>query len=371
MKDFLKVYNAKLHVLSPTFVGSGKEISKKEYRLSYKDQKVIVYDPAKFYQVVSANHKTKEYEGFLLNDARTDLNGWMKANQLSSDIFKPAIRYTVDFGDRLESCNSKVPIMEFSKDPYDKPYVPGTGIKGMLRTILLGYEIKHDLSKYRSQSNRIESFKTDRPGKNAYSKEIKEVENTAFNTLRKDDKKIGNAVNDIMQGLVISDSKPLSCNNLVLCQKIDYHPNKEEKPLNLLRECLRPGVDIEFSITIDTQTCKYSPDTIMQAIKEFNEMYYDCFLHAFGGKARPADTVYLGGGVGFVSKTIIYPMFGSDKGVEVTQNVFKNTLSQSDFYQHGHGKDVQQGVSPHVLKCTRYKGLRFQMGMCRFEMTEI
>ena len=34
MKDYLKVYKAKILVMSPTFVGSGKDISKKEYRLS-------------------------------------------------------------------------------------------------------------------------------------------------------------------------------------------------------------------------------------------------------------------------------------------------------------------------------------------------
>ena len=45
MKDFLKVYKAKLHILTPTFIGSGKEISKKEYRLLMRDQKIAVYDP--------------------------------------------------------------------------------------------------------------------------------------------------------------------------------------------------------------------------------------------------------------------------------------------------------------------------------------
>ena len=370
MSDHLRVYKAKLHVLCPTFVGSGKDISKKEYRLSPTEQKVVVYDPGKFYQVVQKHGKSSQYEDFLLNDKNSDLNYWIKKNGLSVEILSPAIRYSVAWGDRMELGNSKVQIMEFMKDPYGKPYVPGTSIKGMLRTILLGYEISQRRRDYDSVSRSISGFSTDRPSNKAYTREAKEVETTAFNTLSKDEKSKGNAVNDVMQGLIISDSKPLNTSDLVLCQKIDYHPDKEKKPLNILRECLRPGVDIEFTITIDKTACKYDDEIIFEAIKVFNKMYHECFLSKFGSGERPANTVYLGGGVGFVSKTIIYPLYGSDKGVKVTQSVFRNTLHPRIFTEHGHGKDLAQGVSPHIMKCTKLNGKNCQMGMCRFEMQE-
>lgn len=371
MNNYLKVYNAKLHVLSPTFVGSGKEISKKEYRLSYGTQKAVVYDPAKFYEILSKQGKASQYENFLLNDRNSDLNEWMIKNQLKPAVFDSAIRYSIDFGDRLDSGNSKVQIMEFMKDAYDKPYVPGTSIKGMLRTILLGYEIKHNRGRYSTASASIENYQSDESNRYIFSKDIKNIESAAFNTLHKDEKNPNNAVNDVLQGLIISDSKPLHCENLVLCQKIDYLVDKTEQKLNILRESLKPGTDIEFTITIDSSVCKYDQETIMEAIKEFNEMYYGCFLSKFGSKSRPEDTVYLGGGVGFVSKTIIYPMLGSEKGTRVAQKVFKNTLSDKKYREHGHANDDKIGVSPHVLKCTRYREKRFQIGMCRFEMSEI
>ena len=135
---------------------------------------------------------------------------------------------------------------------------------------------------------------------------------------------------------------------------------------NILRECLRSGTHIEFTITIDTQTCPYDVDKIMEAIKVFNDMYYDCFLSKFNSKKRPEDTIYLGGGAGFVSKTIIYSLFGAEEGVEVAENVFRNTLNRDVFISHGHKNDSRYGVSPHILKCTRMNGKRFQMGMCRF-----
>lgn len=371
MKDYLKVYKAKILVMSPTFVGSGKDISKKEYRLSTEAQKVVIYDPAKFYQLMKKAGKASQYENFLMNDSMYDLETWMSDNRISFSSVDKAMRYSVSCGDRMEFGKSKVQIMEFAKDPYGLPYVPGTSIKGMLRTILLGYEISQNPEKYSQLADRIKDFQSNRPDRKNFRREANDIEITAFNTLDREDVKTENAVNDNLQGLVISDSKPLRLDDLVLCQKIEYHTNNEEKPLNILRECLRYGTYIEFTITIDTQVCPYDVNKIMEAVKVFNDMYYDCVLSKFNSKKRPPDTVYLGGGAGFVSKTIIYSIFGADKGVEVAENVFRNTLPQKVFMTHGHQKDSQYGVSPHILKCTRLNGKRFQMGMCRLIIEDL
>ena len=370
MKDYLKVYKAKIIVLAPTFVGSGKEISKKEYFLSGTDRKVIVFDPGKFYQLMEKTGRVRKYEDFLLNDRNGDLNFWMSRNNVSLSDVSSAKKYSVAWGDRMDDNKSKIQIMEFAKDPYGLPYVPGTGIKGMLRTILLDYEIMKNNDKYRSLSDDIRKYDKDIKRNLVLQKESKNVESKTFNTLNKDEKNVNNAVNDIMQGLIISDSKPLSIDRLVLCQKIEYHTNKEKKPLNIMRECLRPGTEIEFTITIDTQTCKYDKDTIMEAIKMFNKMYYDHFLSKFGSKPKPDNTVYLGGGVGFVSKTFIYSMFG-EEGVKITEKVFMKTLNERVFRAHGHRYDVEKGVSPHIMKCTMLNDNCLQMGVCRFEMEEL
>ena len=366
MKDYLKVYKAKILVMSPTFVGNSKDISKKEYRLSTETQKVVIYDPSKFYQLMKKAGKVSQYENFLMNDSRTDLETWMRDNRIGVSSVDEAVRYTVSCGVRMELGKSKVQIMEFAKDPYGLPYVAGSSIKGMLRTILLGYEISQNTKKYSQQAEQIKRFHNDRPDRKYYRRETNDIEVSTFNTLNREGTKTENAVNDNLQGLVISDSKPLRLEDLVLCQKIEYHTNNEEKSLNILRECLRSGTYIEFAITIDTQTCPYDADKIMEAIKVFNDMYYDCVLSKFNSKKRPADTVYLGGGAGFVSKTIIYSLFGAEEGVAVAESVFRNTLPQSVFVSHGHKNDSRYGVSPHILKCTRLNGKRFQMGMCRF-----
>ncbi len=371
MNDYLKVYKATLHTVSPVFVGSGKEIDKKEYRLSFADQKIIVYDPGKLYMALKQLGKSKKYEDMLLYDTKANLNYWMRDNNISPQDIASAIRYSIDWGDRMELGKSKTSIMEFMKDPYGLPYIPGTSIKGMLRTILLSYEISTNKELYHSNSNDIKNYRANRISNSNYGREANSVEKRAFRRLSRDEKHPEDAVNDVLQGMILSDSKPLDLDDLVLCQKIEVHTDYQEKPLNILRECIRPETDIEFTLTIDTQCCNYDVNTIFDAINKFNDMYYSCFQSKYKEEKAPENTVYLGGGVGFVSKTFIYPMFGATEGVKTTMKVMENTMNPKSFALHKHKNDERSGVSPHILKCTRYNGVRYQMGQCRLELKEI
>ncbi len=317
--------------------------------------------------------RNKQFEEFLLNDRDSSLYNWIRDNGISIEQLESAVRYSIDCGERLQLGGGKTQVMEIAKDPYGLPYVPGSGIKGMLRTILLASEITNNRNAYEGSAQDIKNNRSKK--RNAMSRESNNVEVEAFNTLdRTDDKRFirkNNAVNDVLQKIIISDSKPLSLEDLVLCQKIDIHTDGSERSLPLMRECLKPGVAIEFTITIDTQDCKYDDAVIMDCVSRFAHMYQNDYLRKFKLTQIATDTVFLGGGVGFVSKTFIYPMFPGDEGVKVTNKVFEDTLHEKVYYMHKHQYDVRKGVSPHVLKCTRYQGNLYQMGACKFNMEQI
>lgn len=80
---------------------------------------------------------------------------------------------------------------------------------------------------------------------------------------------------------------------------------------------------------------------------------------------RKPNTVFLGGGSGFVSKTVIYPLFGEKEGIETVKNIFDRTNVPKT---HQHYKDTRIGVSPHILKCTRYQGKEYMMGECELNI---
>ena len=152
---------------------------------------------------------------------------------------------------------------------------------------------------------------------------------------------------------------------LTLSQKIDYTLECKEKELPLLRECIIPGTDIEFEVSIDSTVCPYDMKDIINALNSFQEDCYQYFYSRFRRGTKEKNVVWLGGGCGFLSKTVIYPMFGKD-AVKVVDNIYRNTLGSS-YVKHKHTRDLSLKLSPHVCKCTRYQGKLYDMGMGRIE----
>jgi len=79
--------------------------------------------------------------------------------------------------------------------------------------------------------------------------------------------------------------------------------------------------------------------------------------------------VWLGGGAGFLSKTIIYALFDGEEAVRITDQIFRNTLGNS-YSVHKHEKDIQSGIAPHVCKCTWHDGRLLPMGKGTFMIRE-
>ena len=145
---------------------------------------------------------------------------------------------------------------------------------------------------------------------------------------------------------------------------IHWHDDQE---INLLRECIKPGTVIKSSLTIDETECNLKIEDILDAVKLFYEQYYQVFQSKFPrcDRGKP-NTVFLGGGSGFVSKTVVYPMFGEKEGIEITKDIFDRTGVPQ---KHEHYKDTRMRVSPHILKCTRYQGKEYMMGQCEIDIS--
>lgn len=362
MKQYLKSYQMKLTVLGPVFVGSGRELSKKEY-MFLPGRKIGVVDIEKLYPFLQKKGKQQEFDDFLLKDFRTDLKHWVMEQEISAEEILPYMKYILGSGDTSLVRGTKAQIMECVKDAYGKPYVPGSSIKGMLRTILLSADILTNQGQYNPEKKAVLAGAEANKGRTAYlAKEKKQIEVKALHTLKRKIEKREDAVNDSLAGLIISDSEPLSMKDVVLCQKVERHVNGTEKNLNLLRECIRPGTEIYFTITIDESLCKLTIPKIMEAIKIFADNYYEKFLASFQGMDIPtANSVYLGGGSGFASKTLVYSMFGKKEGIRLIQKIFLHTNVPR---MHKHDKDSEYGAAPHIVKCTKYQGQTVQMGLC-------
>lgn len=373
MQDYLKEYQMRITALSPIYVGNGMKIGKKEYIQQGETAPVIVPDMVKMFSTLHRLNKEQAYEEFMLNEKRIGLGQWLKEQKISRQYIESWKRYSMDAGDAFVRRNTgrrdETPkeIMCFMKDAYECPYISGSTLKGMFRTALLCWRVYKNRDKYKQElSNLVRA--TDYKGKKKtyLQKETETLETAVFHTLGRDDKRQMNAVNSIMSGFVVSDSKPISENQLILARKIDYNLYHEEKNLPILRETLAPGTQIDFSITIDNTICDVTIEELMEALEYFKKTVYDNFYAKFGRGCTVDGTVWLGGGTGFLSKTILYPLYGR-QAVKLTDEVFHVTLGDN-YNKHKHYDDIENGVSPHVCKCTRYQGKLYDMGAGKIEI---
>ena len=375
MKQYLRTYQIELTVRGPVFIGNGKTLSKKEYRLcgdyAHPYQKVQVIDIAKFYHYLQKRRLAERFEDYLLNSSY-NLEQWLSKNRINDRDIEKMIRYELPCGETSLERGTSVTIMEFVKDPYGNPYVPGSSVKGMLRTILLSYLYEDNPDQYAVQKRTLRDSAEKGGSRMSYlRREMADVEKTALYTLGRDKENRGNAVNDMMAGMIVGDSMPLKISDLVLCQKVDRDVEGKPHNINILRECFRPGTVIYVPLTIDTSLCKIDPGIIEDAVKCFINQYYDNYLSSFKQANRlMEDRVFLGGGAGYVSKTIVYPMYGKEEGIRVAMDVFSATLSPKVQSQHKHYKDNHFGASPHILKCTKFEGKTYQMGLCQMKIIE-
>ena len=348
-------------------MGSGEKISKKKYVFHKFDKKVLIPDLYKLFIGLKKLNLLKEYEEYLLYDSR-DLFAWFRANNIDRKQYQQWMKYNLDSGDSLFEDRGKKEILLFVKDAYGCPYVPGSSLKGAIRTALLSGNMIKNKNSYNKFKSGIRQARYN--GKRYLSREANDIENEAFNILNRNKKKY-DAVNDCLAGIRISDSKPISVSDLVLCQKVDVSVDGTENKLNVLRECVMPHKKIEFDLTIDTQLCIYEVSDIINAINAFFDCCQDVFLEAFKrNKVYQENSFYLGGGSGYVSKTMSYPLFGKEEGVKAVSEIIDNTLPYRLKNEHKHRKDPILGVSPHMLKCTRYNGILYEMGLCKMDIVK-
>lgn len=366
MNQYLTSYQVIMRTVGPVFVGNGREIGKKEYVFLNRNQVGIPHIQG-LYGALQKRKKETAFEEYLLGRGNMDLTSWLQKQRIDRKEILPFIKYTLDCGDAIiDRGPNRLQIMECIKDAYGKPYIPGSSLKGMFRTIFLGADIIAHPEKYGNVKKDLWQRRAIGTGRNYYLKNnIGDIEGIAYRTLKRNEKKPNDAVNDLLQGFVVSDSEPLSADDLVLCQKIERHTDGAEKRLPLLRECIRPETEIRFTITLDKSICPLTGKSMAAAIKVFIQSYYRNFIEAFSGMDMPkANYVLCGGGCGFVSKTIVYPMFGKEKGIQFTQQVFDKTNVPR---MHKHDKDQMYNASPHIIKCTAYQGKTLQMGMCKIQ----
>lgn len=369
-EDYLKQYLISLESIGPLFIGSGHDLMKKEWIYDRRRKLGVILDERKLFTYLRKNQLLKSYEDFMLRENKR-LYDWASEKNIYPGNIGEVKKYEVDCSGLVNAKTDKG-VLLFIKDGYGMPYVPGSSLKGAVRNVILAKMIEDD--PYDSNIIAKESRNPDRkPRMRFMANESRGVKQRYFNTKGLPGTKPGDMVNDVMSGIRISDSNPLEFDCLTMCQKIDIHVDGSEKDMPIIRECIKPGTRIDFSMSIDTTQTDITAEYIVGAVNAFLNNYNKEFLSKFESEyLYDKDVIYLGGGVGYHSKTVTSQILSGRKdSVEVTSNIIDNTLNNKAKQQHKHYRDKVIGVSPHVAKCTEYDGAIYQMGPCRIRISEV
>ena len=288
-------YAFELTVKGFVHIGNGNQYGKKDYFQSGK--KIAILDVEKFVANLTPE-QLKDYCDYLADSFNKDGLHYYLRNRQLINVAEKSIAYVVEspLATARRGAIQYHDVFEFVKDPYGNPYIPGSSVKGMLRTALLNVlalDNKNLSKKYDAQlaCSRI---------KKDQSKAGKSLEKAAL-WLEQPDKNDARTVNDIMKYISVSDSKPLSCSDLAFVKKFDKFSraddcshkldmgeltNIEGNELNIYRECLRPGTKISISVDIDSRIDSYLPfaldrQGLEQILTQSYELYKKCFLDYF------------------------------------------------------------------------------------------
>ena len=361
----LQEYTLTLTTKAPVFVGSGVVYGKMDYIFDAARKTVSFIDQTQFFQLLIDRDLIDKYESFILNKRPTE-NKRLPENECPTDTIQYFLKNIckldaktinslvvnrVSAADALDENHSLQKIQAFIRQADGRAYIPGSSLKGCLRTVLLTNMLLRD-------SNKVYPI-------NIEQLDIKQLESKYLHTLQITNKQ-SDMVNSVMRGISISDSEPIDEKNMILASKIDSFPDGFENRINVVRQCVAPETKITFRLTLDQNILSGANilTELREAIRAFDAFYIQEYNSYFAIKKEFEDLfrddfIVLGGGSGFFAKNLIYPLYAPNHAKAV------KTVSQSMQQKHKHEKDIGYGISPHTFKITEFDRFAYPIGLCQ------
>ncbi|KXT78672.1 CRISPR-associated protein, Csm5 family [Streptococcus sp. DD11] len=298
MKNDYRTFKLTLRTMAPVHIGSGEKYTNREF--IYENKAYYFPDMGKFYSSMVEKGLSDKFESFLMEHGKAAKNNrlisFLEGNRIRERNFGGyKIKETGFEKDEEEGKKGTInEVSKFIRDGFGKPYIPGSSLKGALRTVLLNTHPQWKTTNFISEYGRIK-------------KENKEVIPWGAERNQKFD--------DLFNEIRVSDSLSLKvkgreCHSqdLILVQKWDYSATaKTPKPIPLYREALPPFTAVEFLITTTSDRAAKMIEQLGSLSLEFYNSYKAFFLDEFDEQYRQANVqypLYLGAGSGAWTKTV-------------------------------------------------------------------
>lgn len=379
MTNPYKSYKMKLTTLSPVFIGSGEELNQGQYVFDKETMTAKILDESKFADFLIKHNLIDDYSNALLqNGTKINLKRWLEEKRipLNSPIFSkiiPCKELTKKDRNTKKTtmANSLNSIKTFVTNSDNLAYIPGSSIKGAIRTAVCAYIVNRNKDKFSKEWLALKQA-LEKNDKRETSAITKHIEKRCFNLIKYNDKKEDNK--DVFSALIVGDSESISKNKLYITTRLDCAVHKDKPssmPMNL--ELVEPNTDIYFNLTINTGLSQYFSIEKIKTVLNFytqqqidNEIYEKLSEYLY----RPDEisdnlspNICLGGMTGYFSKNIIYSLAPTkQEAVYALRKFFANNFSK-----HKH-LEYDNDIAPHTIKAVKDNGDIVPLGWCNLSV---
>lgn len=354
-EEHLQTFELILKTRTPLFIGCGKSYTKKEYLFDRSSSTVSFVDEHAMFTYLAEHNLADAYEQYILGNMGHNLQDFLlNICKIDRQTVQRWIRCRINAGDALDDNHTLKEIQRFIRGADGQVYIPGSSVKGAIRTALL--------------TAMLLNTPPQAPDPNLPFNRYASFEDMYFHTLSLKHDKEGqvqrnNPLNSFAQGIRISDSLPIPDSKLCLTKKIDEFPDGSYNVINICRECIKPDTLVRCTLTLDQSILrgKITAQTIARDITKASAFYQHTVLAHYpqANNDMNSKTILLGGGVGYQSKTVTEAYYGA-QAMGVTMRILDKA-----FFKHRHLQDGQkEGISPRALKQTDFQNASYGYGVC-------
>lgn len=377
-----------LECYSPVHIGSGETYAKSQYVYDSRNNAVYLLNERQWAVFLDEHGLLDAFtQALVKNGSWFSLYSWLerdsgllgKYRQIGKLIGHLQDQHVLGEAIPVESGGKERinDIDGFVRDSEGKYYIPGSSIKGALRTAILTEVIRNNHEKYGNVWRDVERNSLQR-------KDIEKLEKRLTQPERNAQGGPAGMVDSYFAGLLVSDAVVKEATPVIV-KKLDLgvQAAKEEKDphgVALYRESLDAPTKAAFTIGIDDSPKRmgalgiHTAEELVKCCQKFMDFQYHLLSPVFGTKSydeevrdlKSADLL-LGGGTGFLSKTLVYALAPNRKaGAEVVKKLWPST--KGIFRAHKHENDRE--ISPHTLKLTESGSDLYLMGLCNLKILE-
>lgn len=377
IKDYLETQKLVIKCMSPVHIGNG-DVPLKSFQYMYdeQDNKVYFLDEHKWSVFLFKRQLTDAFAKAIMEPRGMNALEWIMSRPgiTRQDILEITSGYAntpISIKKNKYTLND---IVRTSCQGDGQPYIPGSSIKGALRTGIIFNWLKFNPDMTQAYWRDIENISRRKLHSGELKRElnsiIRKIENKALGEeIVAETGKMGRK---IASGLKVSDGICKNRVHTIVVPKLDGHTSEPRpKSISVFREAIPTGTEVEFYITMERDLLKQGGigniDELLMAQREFLKLGWDYQKKAFRhfGKelleAESADLV-LGGGTGFLTKSLLLALAPNKDAAKETIASILNSIF---------GKHIDKEISPRTLKLTKERQQLQLMGLCQLQEVRV